>query len=437
MRRIYVIGAILFGIALLVVFLPFFERKPPRVSLSKGSLRIGGSPEISLELKDEGMGLKDVSVELMQGPRRWSLYHEVFTGRVLQKDIRISFKPKEMGLMEGQALLVVKVRDRSLWWFGSGNSQRTELPLQVDLTPPDVELVDVTRYIYEGGSGALLFRASQDTIEAAVRVGDLSFRAFRKDGGIWWGLFGIPYGKGQERVFLEVKDEAGNVRQLPLPYVLLPRSFKHDEVAISDGFITSKVYPLLPEGEKGLQPEEAFRFVNEDMRRENDAFLAKTASEGLSPEPLWEGTFLQLPNSQVRASYGDSRTYLYQNKSIGNSTHLAIDLASTSRAPVPAANRGRVLFTGTVGIYGNVVILDHGLGLTTLYAHLSQWNVKKGEMVQKGQIIGYTGDTGFAGGDHLHFAVMISGHPVNPVDWFDQKWMKERILSVLQLEGGN
>lgn len=437
MRRIHAVGGILLGVVLLVVFLPFFEKEAPKVSLSKGTLKVGVSPEIALDLKDEGMGLREVSVELVQGPRRWNLYHEVFPESMLKKTVQISFKPKEIGLMEGQALLVVKVRDRSLWWFGKGNVQRTEVPLQVDLTPPEVELVDVTRYIYEGGAGALIFRAGLDVAEAAVRVGDLSFKAFSKGGGLWWGIFGIPYGRGQERAFLEVKDEAGNVRQLSLPYVLLPRSFKHDEVTVTEEFIMSKVYPLLPEGKKDLQPEEAFRFVNEDMRKENDAFLAKMASEGLSAEPLWEGTFLQLPNSQVRASYGDSRTYLFQNRSIGNSTHLALDLASTARAPVPAANRGKVLFTGTVGIYGNVVILDHGLGLTTLYAHLSQWNVKRGELVQKGQIIGYTGDTGFAGGDHLHFAVMISGHPVNPVDWFDPKWMRERILSVLQLEGGS
>lgn len=436
MRTVYVVGVVVLGVLLAVVFLPFFEKKPPKVSLSKGSLKVGVCSEIALNLEDEGRGLRDVSIELFQGPRRWSLYREVFPKGIAQKTVHVSLRPKDLGLMEGQAVLLVKVRDRSLWWFGKGNSQLVEVPIQVDLTPPDVELVDVTRYVYEGGSGALSFRTSQDAVEAMVKIGELSFRAFRKGEGLWWGLFGVPYGKGQERAFLEVRDEAGNIRQLSLPYTLLPRSFKHEEVRVSDEFMTSKVYPLLPEGKKGLQPEEAFRFINEDMRRENDAFLTKIASEGLSAEPLWEGAFLQLPNSQVRASYGDSRTYLYQNKPIGSSTHLALDLASTSRAPVLAANRGKVLFTGTVGIYGNVVILDHGLGLTTLYAHLSQWNVKKGEMVQKGQVIGYTGDTGFAGGDHLHFAVMISGHPVNPVDWFDPKWMKERILSILQPEAG-
>ncbi|RLD97804.1 MAG: M23 family peptidase, partial [Aquificota bacterium] len=126
------------------------------------------------------------------------------------------------------------------------------------------------------------------------------------------------------------------------------------------------------------------------------------------------------------------RTYIYNGKVISHSTHMGYDLASVAHAPVPAANNGQVIYTGFIGIYGNVVILDHGLGLSSLYAHLSRYVVKKGDLVKKGQIIGYTGSTGLAGGDHLHFGVLLSGHPVNPVEWWDRKWLRERIMAVLK-----
>jgi len=80
-----------------------------------------------------------------------------------------------------------------------------------------------------------------------------------------------------------------------------------------------------------------------------------------------------------------------------------------------------------------VVIIDHGLGLQTLYAHLSQLGAGKGDQVQKGQIIGRTGATGLAGGDHLHLGVLISGIPVNPVEWWDKSWIENNIETKLAL----
>jgi murein DD-endopeptidase MepM/ murein hydrolase activator NlpD len=108
-----------------------------------------------------------------------------------------------------------------------------------------------------------------------------------------------------------------------------------------------------------------------------------------------------------------------------------VDLASLERATVPAANTGKVAFAGFFGIYGNAVIIDHGLGLQTLYSHLSQIDVKEGQDVKKGDPIGKTGATGLAGGDHLHFGVLVFGHPTSPIEWWDQHWIDDNILSKL------
>jgi murein DD-endopeptidase MepM/ murein hydrolase activator NlpD len=108
--------------------------------------------------------------------------------------------------------------------------------------------------------------------------------------------------------------------------------------------------------------------------------------------------------------------------------HLGYDLSVTKLYPVEAANSGRVVFAGDLGIYGNSVILDHGLGLFTLYSHLSSIDVKDGDRIEQRQILGKTGKTGLAAGDHLHYGVYLHGVAVLPVEWWDPKWIKDNIL---------
>jgi murein DD-endopeptidase MepM/ murein hydrolase activator NlpD len=83
------------------------------------------------------------------------------------------------------------------------------------------------------------------------------------------------------------------------------------------------------------------------------------------------------------------------------------------------------------GIYGNSVVLDHGGGLMSLYSHLSSIEVAPDQEVEKGQVIGRTGQTGLAGGDHLHFTLLIRGQPVNPIEWWDPMWIRDRVMGKL------
>src|SRR4026209_2825847 len=124
---------------------------------------------------------------------------------------------------------------------------------------------------------------------------------------------------------------------------------------------------------------------------------------------LWKGAFSQLSNSKVEANFADERTYTYNNEPIDNALHLGYDLSVTKQYPAEAANSGTVAFTGDLGIYGNTVILDHGLGLFTLYSHLSSIDVKPGDSVKQRDILGKTGETGLAAGDHLHYGVYLNG----------------------------
>ncbi|RLB01771.1 MAG: M23 family peptidase [Deltaproteobacteria bacterium] len=423
----------------LVLFAPPFERTPPQLKVPPEGSYIGAKAVFVIEAEDRPTGLKEASVALIQEGRTWSLYSQSFPPGTYRLRIPLSFEPKGLGIREGAATLEVRVRDRSLWRFGRGNVAVARVKLLVDYTPPRVELMANTRYIYFNGAGAVLFRTSLDASRAGVQVGNLFFKAFfKKEGQTLLGaaLFGIPqYAKACE-AHLVVEDRAGNQRVLPLSFDILPRRVPKDRVSLSEAFIREKIYPLLPPEKADLPPEEAFKAVNEEMRQRDEATISQMASHS-SPEPMWHGAFLQMPNSKVTATFGDRRTYLYKGKVIGHSIHLGYDLASVAHAPVPAANKGRVLYTGFIGIYGNVVMVDHGLGLVSFYAHLSRYRVGEGDVVEKGDIIGYTDSTGLAGGDHLHFGVLLSGHPVDPVEWWDEKWLRERVMAVLQPFLGN
>ncbi len=128
-------------------------------------------------------------------------------------------------------------------------------------------------------------------------------------------------------------------------------------------------------------------------------------------------TFLRPTNGRVSSPYG-YRTHPIFKKRI---FHSGVDLASPAGTPIKAANSGKVIFVGWYGGYGKVVIIDHGKingqNTTTLYAHMSRFNTSKGNSVQRGQVVGYVGTTGYSTGPHLHFEVRVNGKTTNPFNY--------------------
>jgi murein DD-endopeptidase MepM/ murein hydrolase activator NlpD len=178
----------------------------------------------------------------------------------------------------------------------------------------------------------------------------------------------------------------------------------------------------------------SFLRVNGELRRRNDETIASFAGQ-TAPEVLWSDAFVQLPNTRVEARFADHRTYYYKGQEVDQQVHLGCDLASTAHAPVLAANTGTVLFAETLGIYGNAVIVDHGMGVQSLYGHLSSIAVRPGDRVERGQELGRSGQTGLAGGDHLHFTMLVAGHTVSPIEWWDAHWIEDRIRRKLREAG--
>ncbi len=97
--------------------------------------------------------------------------------------------------------------------------------------------------------------------------------------------------------------------------------------------------------------------------------------------------------------------------------HTGIDINGSTGTPISAAADGKVILSQTYGGYGRAVVIDHGGGMATLYAHQSSIAVSVGEVVTRGEVIGYVGCTGSCTGPHLHFEVRLNGVPVDPMQY--------------------
>ncbi|HEU5075611.1 MAG TPA: M23 family metallopeptidase, partial [Polyangiaceae bacterium] len=409
---------------------PRFERSSPQIRLPDSDV-LGLAP-MEIAIGDEGAGLKSVAATLSAGGTEHTLVSEEYAQPISEKKFTVGLSSKLTGLKEGPAVLRVSARDASLWNFFRGNETVIQKNFTIDTTPPTVELIADDRYVNFGGVGAIVYKASADTATSGVRIGDYFFPGFKgqiKDQPDYFiALFAHAYNvPPNARAVLVATDKAGNSRQVSLVYELKDVKYRKSTIPISENFLQNKVAPLLQDvGARQGASKDVFVAVNKKLRAENEKRITEVTSKA-TPSMLWKGVFSQLSNSKVEANFADHRTYVYNNEAIDTAYHLGYDLSVTKNYPVEAANSGTAAFVGELGIYGNTVILDHGLGLFTLYGHLSSFDVKVGDTVKARQIIGRTGETGLAAGDHLHYGVYLHGVAVLPVEWWDQKWINDNI----------
>jgi murein DD-endopeptidase MepM/ murein hydrolase activator NlpD len=346
-----------------------------------------------------------------------------------------TIKPLELGMNQGNTLLRVSARDSSWRNCFQGNEQVLEKVIHIDMTPPQITLKSTVHNISTGGTGMVSYKVNEAISKTGVWVDERFFPGYLmpdKKEGIYAAMIAIPFdAKEPKKLFVEAVDKAGNAAKAGFPYRIFHKSLKVDNINITDQFLNQKMpefvtrYPQL----KG-SPLEVFLKINTELRHLNNQEIVNYCKES-APEILWKGSFTCLPNSACRANFGDERHYFYQDKEISKSYHMGLDLASISHSPVPAGNSGIVKFADYLGIYGNTVIIDHGLGLLSMYSHLSEIHVLVGSKVKRGDVIGLTGMTGLAGGDHLHFGMMVQGVFVNPIEWLDPKWIQDHILANL------
>jgi murein DD-endopeptidase MepM/ murein hydrolase activator NlpD len=287
-------------------------------------------------------------------------------------------------------------------------------------------------YINQGGSELVMFTVSGYWTEAGVRVGRHTYRSFPLPGkgpNERFAFFGFSWDTPPDTVpVVFARNPAGTEVAARFWNKVFPKPFRTRSFELPETFLEKVVNEISP-GEPG-DLLSRFLEINGPMRLANNQVLADLRMK-TEERVLWSGPFVQLSNSKVEAQFADVRTYLYQGKKVDQQTHLGFDLSVTRNIPVVASNDGKVVFAGNLGIYGNCVVIDHGYALQSIYGHLSAIEVKPGDLVRKGKPVGKSGDTGLAGGDHLHFSMQVDGVQVNPVEWWDAHWIQDRVLSKL------
>jgi hypothetical protein len=414
-------------------FLAMRDMSPPAFTVSPSDGPVSAHTELLVKVTDDGAGLRNLVITAIQGERTVPLLSRDYPEGTASAEETISLVGD--GLQEGPVELRLLAADRAYFGIGHGNIGELAQSYTIDNKPPQVGVLSVQHNINQGGSALVVYTVSEEVKKTGVRVGDRLYPGNMQSSGVYLCLFPFPWDMDQDNFVPKVVavDAAGNERAAGFYYHVIPKTFPTDRINISNRFLANKIVPdfqhYFPETTDPLQ---LFLKVNGDLRLRNTETIIDYGRQ-TAAEKLWEGAFVTPPNAAVPGAFAQRRTYYYNDKVIDHQTHLGIDLASLAHAEVPAANAGRVVHADDLGIYGQCVIIDHGLGLQTLYGHLSQILVNVGEDVVKGQPIGRTGNSGLAGGDHLHFSVMVAGQQVNPLEWLDAHWIKDNILNKLEL----
>jgi murein DD-endopeptidase MepM/ murein hydrolase activator NlpD len=391
---------------------------------------LGVKTPLTVRLRANRGAVVSTELRLVQGQGRVVLANQTFSGGGQEQKVDLTVEGRGTGLREGQAVLEVRARDDFWRPLRVDDRPVLSLPVTLDFTPPTLEVLGFTRYLAQGGGGLVAFR-SKGASRVGVNVGGLFFPAFPAgppDSGILVAMLALPWDAPRGGIGVLAQDEAGNAVTRGLAAEVKARRFPSDSIEIKEDFLRQKVAELLPEqaNAQGDALVAAFLRINRDQRKAAEQKKRELATR-TQPRPLWEGAFVQPHNTRVFSNFAETRTYRVGGREIDVQVHLGYDLASVKHTPVPAANAGVVVHAAPLTIYGNTVVVDHGWGLMTLYAHLSSLAVKEGDSVRKGQELGRTGTTGLAVGDHLHYEVLIHGISVTPLEWWDGRWIRDHI----------
>ncbi len=396
-----------------------------------------GTKPFEIKFSGVGKGLKNIQISYSAQGKTLLLKNKQYPEGIKDDIVNVSLSPFA-GIEDGPAQIkatATSYRGLKSLKFSETSVNKTK-DIVADLSPPKITVISSTDNISHAGSGIAVYKVSSDTLKSGIKIGDRFFKGHKAafnsgqtDENIHISFFSYPYDLPEgETVLVTAKDEIGNTRNLPLDYSIRGRNFQKQNIEITEKFIKMKILPLLSSLEK-TSFKDAFLLVNSQIRSVNKTKITKVLSETAN-KIMWEGQFIR-PVGSLQSGF-EERDYLFKGELIDKQFHLGYDIASRKKNPVRASNNGIVIFADDLGIYGNTLIVDHGMGVATLYSHLSSMAVKRGDTVSKGDRIGNTGATGLAFGDHLHFGIYVGGNPVLPIEWWDPFWVKTRITQNIE-----
>ncbi len=432
---------------------------PPTITIV-GPDAVGPSGELTVTVSEPLRGVVDVTITAMgpgvpkgtiaevhhaPPPRAWSPAGpatETMTitiGKVAWPELR-----------EG-TLTVTVTATSAPSWLKTPEPVSVSKDITILLTPPTVTPMSSFVHLAQGGAEAIVYEVGATAVSDGVvvdRVGDQEPWVFR--GSPLPGapsdrrrfvLFALPYDdNGPEadvktRVRLFAEDSVGNRSHASFVHKFIPRPMPTDTITLGDAFlkkVTGEIFPQTPSLSRSGDLLADYLTLNRTLRQQNAATLVTLSNQKTASSFLWSQTFQPFDNASIKGAFADRRTYRYNDAVVDTQDHLGFDLARVERTNVNAGNDGVVVQAEYFGIYGNCIVIDHGYGLMSLYAHLSAMNVKVGDTVKRGDTIGLTGATGLAGGDHLHFTMLLHGQAINPIEWWDGHWIQDRLKLKLQ-----
>lgn len=423
-----------------VYMAPEFEREAPTIR-SEENIFWNRSEALKVQLSDN-TGLKSFELVLSDGQKSLIVGQGNFEDGIKEQTLLVKYpKSKVLDPKATKLTLKVVVNDKSLWQILEGNKSEKVIDINIDYTKPSVNILANSYSMTQGGSALVVFQAADKNLDTLyVDAAGKKFKAqpYKKE-GYYAALIAWPFNKNDFTAKVVAVDAANNQRVVDIPFYLKSHQYKVSQIEASDKFIDGKVTDLAssnPEFANIDDRIERFKAINETMRLQNEKLIHDLSSE-VSTELLTDWKikhFYPLKNGQKVASYGDERHYYYDNKEneVSQSYHVGYDLASTKMATIKSSNAGKVVFANENGIYGNMPMIDHGLGLYSLYGHCSQLLVNTGDEVKEGDAIANTGVTGLALGDHLHFGLLVQGIEVRPVEWFDKEWIRKNIDNIFK-----
>ncbi len=408
----------------------YLERETPSIKFNQDISMIGKQKKLEITFSDQKSGLSQIYAEIIQDNKGLIIAQENIPSKGnKQKIISLTLDTAALKLHDGPAVIKFTATDHSLF----KNQVIFSQPVTIDTVPPQIYLLNPVNNANQGGTCFIAFRISKPSVLNGVYVNDHftpGYTVLVDNKPTTLTYFAIPIDATRTKTAIKVfaRDTAGNEASIAIPCLIKEKKFRADKMNLSETFLQQKMpeFQAMVPALQGKTPLEIFTYVNGQMRDDNFRTL-QTICQKSSPKQLWEGTFLRMQRAQPMALFGDKRTYMVANKAIANSLHVGVDLASNAHAAIEAANNGIVVFAGVLGIYGNAVIIDHGQGLFSLYGHLSALNTTVGKAVKKEEVIGHSGISGLAGGDHLHFSILAGGQFVNPQEWWDPHWINDNI----------
>jgi murein DD-endopeptidase MepM/ murein hydrolase activator NlpD len=428
----YFIIVLILGAAGYIFLSPDFEKIPPTIHFSNNCFWSMKSP-LKIEITDN-TGIKYYSVKM----GNFSISKEL---KSTPKKIVVDFKlPRKYRNYTDNKTLTIEVGDKSKWQFFAGNIVRKKYNVIIDNKRPVVNTLSHSYGIGRGGAALVIFRASDKFLrETFVIVNKIhKFKAFPyKEKNLFISLITWPVKEKNFNAKIVAFDKAGNSSKLNVSFFKKKYNYKVSKITLNENFLSSKVEEILSDTDYNAADDfiERFKIMNETLRAENEGTL-ETVANNFKLEKIDSFNifpFHPLKNAAKKASFGDHRFYFFNGEKISESWHLGLDLASIKNAPITASNSGKVVYAKFTGIYGNTMIIYHGLGLFSAYSHCSTFLKNEGDIVSRGDIIAKTGATGAVFGDHLHFAIFIQGLESQPLEWLDKHWIKDNIYKVMEV----